>query len=300
MGSQGEHSKMAKVFATFLSCSLLWAGMPAVIAAPPKAGGTHSDPVSYCRAYSTVDQPGSRYTGPKAPTWMFRALKLDQEVYPDDSARLVWRCMNGRVLACYVYNDPETCVKPMPRGQYTVDARGYISDSYDDITDFRQPVRTASRASGRDTYFAKVPADYVRSRPMAAGQVRYISQNCRWRKDAAHPSPHEVREDFDGDGRTDTAVLLVNRNDPNLWGLLIITTSRGTFFIPDRTRTGDSIVATEFLMLGRKGFTVTDPFNDLSVRSTATWVSGVNCQKSKSAHVFDPRLGYFRNLWIGD
>lgn len=57
---------------------------------------TYADPVVYCRAVRTIDQPDARYVGPKLPAWMAAKLNLR----PDQSKMMEWRCAGGAVLAC--------------------------------------------------------------------------------------------------------------------------------------------------------------------------------------------------------
>ncbi len=62
------------------------------------------DPVPYCHSVGTIDQPDGRYTGPKVPAWMARALR--QALHAPEATPIthfqhaVWRCAGGRVLAC--------------------------------------------------------------------------------------------------------------------------------------------------------------------------------------------------------
>ncbi len=78
-------------------------------ASPSAATGQaqFTDPFAYCAAVGVVDAPDARYTGPEAPEAVVNGLR---EVLgtPDDApmepfvAGTFWRCMDGRVWACFV------------------------------------------------------------------------------------------------------------------------------------------------------------------------------------------------------
>ena len=55
-----------------------------------------NDPVSYCHAVGTIDEPS---TGSQAPRWMFRAV--NEEPDPNGNFFVTWRCDAGRVMACH-------------------------------------------------------------------------------------------------------------------------------------------------------------------------------------------------------
>jgi hypothetical protein len=67
---------------------------------------TYTDPVAYCAAVGTVDAPGPQYTGPDVPE--STALGLQKALNAPDTPIAVlqsgssWRCMDGRVYACFV------------------------------------------------------------------------------------------------------------------------------------------------------------------------------------------------------
>jgi hypothetical protein len=63
-----------------------------------------TDPDAYCHAVGTVDDPTTdrRYSGPQTTSAIVRAA----EVTTDQDDVVVWRCMNGRVLACAAYGPP--------------------------------------------------------------------------------------------------------------------------------------------------------------------------------------------------
>lgn len=68
---------------------------------------TFSDPFAYCASVGTIDAPDARYTGAAVPELVLTALKqkvgLDASA-PNDwvIAGTLWRCMGGKVLACFV------------------------------------------------------------------------------------------------------------------------------------------------------------------------------------------------------
>jgi hypothetical protein len=68
---------------------------------------TFSDPIAYCAAIGTINGPDDRYTGPRIPdsvvTGLRQALNLPLDTAdPDFAKRSWWRCMDGKVYACYV------------------------------------------------------------------------------------------------------------------------------------------------------------------------------------------------------
>lgn len=72
-----------------------------------RTGSTYSDPFDYCTAVGTIDQPDSRYTGPKIPIAIARGLQKAFGLPPSASLdpflrSTYWRCMNGKVYACNV------------------------------------------------------------------------------------------------------------------------------------------------------------------------------------------------------
>ena len=66
-----------------------------------------TDPFAYCAAVSTIDAPDARYTGPQVPdavvNGLRKALHASSDLPSDVLARgTSWRCMDGRVYACFV------------------------------------------------------------------------------------------------------------------------------------------------------------------------------------------------------
>ena len=66
-----------------------------------------ADPFNYCAAVGTIDAPDVRYVGPEAPDAIVEGLKKELEMSDDAPAEwfvagTVWRCMGGKVLACFV------------------------------------------------------------------------------------------------------------------------------------------------------------------------------------------------------
>ena len=68
----------------------------AIVAGAPAWAQGFTDPVAYCRAVGTIDQPDARYEGPKLPDWMAAKLHLA----PSRANLMRWRCARGAVLAC--------------------------------------------------------------------------------------------------------------------------------------------------------------------------------------------------------
>ena len=98
-------------FAAF-SFALLFIGVgPAYLARAQSDSQTFENPAAYCAAFGTVDQPGKRYVGQKKPLWMFRALGINRAAESNADERLDWRCMNGRVLACFDGGASMHCAK---------------------------------------------------------------------------------------------------------------------------------------------------------------------------------------------
>jgi len=64
----------------------------------------YADPVAYCGAVGTIDQPDRNYVGVKSPAWLSEALKQAIKAPANLSAQslepIVWRCADGAVLAC--------------------------------------------------------------------------------------------------------------------------------------------------------------------------------------------------------
>lgn len=67
---------------------------------------SYTDPFAYCAAVGTVDTPGAEYTGPAFPENL--ALGLQRALNAPDTPLEVmqngstWRCMDGKVVACFV------------------------------------------------------------------------------------------------------------------------------------------------------------------------------------------------------
>ena len=72
-------------------------GLPGTPLPAAHAQGGLADAASYCRAVGNADRAGARYTGPRVPRWMMRALGAG----PSAAAQVDWRCMGGRVFACF-------------------------------------------------------------------------------------------------------------------------------------------------------------------------------------------------------
>jgi hypothetical protein len=78
------------------------AGAPEAVSAPD----SYADPFAYCAAVGTIDAPGATYTGPKVPESVAQGLQvaLNAPETPLDALEngSSWRCMDGKVYACFV------------------------------------------------------------------------------------------------------------------------------------------------------------------------------------------------------
>jgi len=65
------------------------------------------DPFAYCASVGTIDAPDARYKGAKVPDTLLAGMRtimgFASFVPADEIARgTFWRCMDGKVYACYV------------------------------------------------------------------------------------------------------------------------------------------------------------------------------------------------------
>lgn len=99
----------AAIALLLLSITLTAAG-PRPAAAHGPAGEQsrgYTDPFAYCAAVGTVDQPDGRWAGPPVPDAVLEGLIRAADI-PSDTSRehlartTYWRCMGGRVYACFV------------------------------------------------------------------------------------------------------------------------------------------------------------------------------------------------------
>jgi hypothetical protein len=68
---------------------------------------TYADPFSYCAAVGTIDVPDGRYTGPAVPDAIAQGVKNASGASADAPLDIFkqgtsWRCMDGKVYACFV------------------------------------------------------------------------------------------------------------------------------------------------------------------------------------------------------
>lgn len=68
---------------------------------------SYSDPFIYCAAVKNSDVPDARYNGPRMPEAVVKGLMKASGASPDMPVAIFeqgssWRCMNGRVYACFV------------------------------------------------------------------------------------------------------------------------------------------------------------------------------------------------------
>lgn len=74
---------------------------------------TYTEPIQYCRAVKTIDEPDKRYTGPRVPASVLSRIAEDLKVPKEqvNQGDVSWRCMNGALLACIVTNSGDACAK---------------------------------------------------------------------------------------------------------------------------------------------------------------------------------------------
>ena len=83
---------------------------PAKVAtAEPAAPTTFADPFSYCASVKTIDYVDHRYSGPRLPSELTKALGIPRASAPD---RVSWRCLDGVVLACQAFDWPSCGTTP--------------------------------------------------------------------------------------------------------------------------------------------------------------------------------------------
>lgn len=76
-------------------------------AGPTDQAASYADPFSYCAAVGTIDIPDSRYSGPAIPDAIAQGLKTASGAAADAPIDIFkqgssWRCMGGKVYACFV------------------------------------------------------------------------------------------------------------------------------------------------------------------------------------------------------
>jgi hypothetical protein len=81
---------------------------PTATAAPTATQATSfTDPFAYCAAVGTADQPGAPYVGPETPDAIVKGVMEASGASADAPLELFakgtfWRCMDGKVYACFV------------------------------------------------------------------------------------------------------------------------------------------------------------------------------------------------------
>jgi hypothetical protein len=81
---------------------------PTATAAPTATQpATFSDPFAYCAAVGAADEPGAPYVGPKMPDVIVKGVMKASGASADAPVELFargtfWRCMDGKVYACFV------------------------------------------------------------------------------------------------------------------------------------------------------------------------------------------------------
>jgi len=68
---------------------------------------SYDNPFEYCKSIGSIDKPGSEYTGPQVPDIIAEELKKDSgapdtATVEDFKRGTTWRCMDGKVSACFV------------------------------------------------------------------------------------------------------------------------------------------------------------------------------------------------------
>jgi hypothetical protein len=76
-------------------------------AGPTTQAASYADPFSYCTAVGTIDTPDIRYNGPAVPDAIAQGLKTASGASADAPLEIFkngsyWRCMGGKVYACFV------------------------------------------------------------------------------------------------------------------------------------------------------------------------------------------------------
>jgi hypothetical protein len=91
------------------STAVQTASLPAATATSGSSAqaASYADPFSYCSAVGTIDVPDSRYTGPAIPDAIAQGLKTASGAAADAPIDIFkqgsyWRCMGGKVYACFV------------------------------------------------------------------------------------------------------------------------------------------------------------------------------------------------------
>jgi len=101
-----KRTQIALCFVLLLMVASL-AGCGAVASPATSSAPTdYTDPFAYCAAVGTADAPGEAYTGPRAPESVLQGLRKALNT-PDTPLSAFengsfWRCMDGKVYACFV------------------------------------------------------------------------------------------------------------------------------------------------------------------------------------------------------
>ncbi len=77
----------------------------AVLVSCASRTASYSNPFAYCAAVGTIDTPDERYSGPRMPDSIVRAI-IEQGIVsadapPEFQRNAVWRCMNSSVWVCH-------------------------------------------------------------------------------------------------------------------------------------------------------------------------------------------------------
>jgi hypothetical protein len=94
----------------FIICSI---SMAAFSGAGEAKAASGADPIAYCKLAGTLDMPGMDYHGIPVPSWMVKALYTPEAIAAqkasglDPAKTIVWRCADGKVVACVQGNSPQ-------------------------------------------------------------------------------------------------------------------------------------------------------------------------------------------------
>jgi hypothetical protein len=74
---------------------------------PKATPATFNDPFAYCASVGNADHPGPSYIGEKMPESVLTGMQKIDQIGPDIPHDLlvagsVWRCMDGKLYACFV------------------------------------------------------------------------------------------------------------------------------------------------------------------------------------------------------
>ena len=112
-------------------------------------GQIWNDPPAYCRYVGTINHPDSHYAGDHVPDWMMAAFFTPREIAALRDGRqpfygIVWRCVQGEVLACRNAQTP-SCMKAGSDRRPSEPMRDFCKDGQHD----GQPIPRAVTGTAR-------------------------------------------------------------------------------------------------------------------------------------------------------